>query len=227
MISIGLEMIQYKNVVKSTKSISGDADKQSISAELGGPVHEDPNAEFASNYLPIAPYNSVLVRLLQAANGALDGDPPSARDCLARAMALLGLDTDSDDRMEDITRRTDRAWNARGGLTPWQIKNLAEYVDANLSSSLRGADLAQVAKLSGSYFARAFKESFGETPHNYVMRRRVHSAKMMMRNTDQPLSHIAIACGFADQAHFCRYFLRSTGQRPMSWRLARRSVQPR
>jgi AraC family transcriptional regulator len=185
---------------------------------------QNPNFRQPTNNPPIALYNSVLVRLLQAVDGALDGDPPSARDCLARAMALLGLETDDLDHAERETKRTDRVAKARGGLTPWQIRKLAEYVEANLSSGLRGSDLAQVAKLSGSYFARAFKESFGETPRSYVMRRRIYHAKVMMTHTDEPLSQIAVACGFADQAHFCRCFLRATGHRPLSWRLARRSA---
>jgi transcriptional regulator GlxA family with amidase domain len=98
-----------------------------------------------------------------------------------------------------------------------------EYIDANCTENLRGADLARVAKLSTSYFIRAFKASFGETPHAYVIGRRITLAQAMMLETDDPLGLIAVACGFSDQAHFCRRFRLATGTRPQNWRGTRRS----
>lgn len=135
-------------------------------------------------------------------------------------MALLGVVSFPDRQAEDGAERN-RTSSLRGGLTPRQIRKLAEYIDDNLASNLRGVDLARVANLSSSYFARAFKESFGETPHSYVMRRRINHAKTMMLGTAETLSHVAAASGFADQAHFCRSFLRMTGHRPKGWRMSR------
>ncbi len=166
----------------------------------------------------------VVARLLEAADSALEKDPPSARDCIARAMAILRPEQAGEERSRAIQAPRSLSSPARGGLSPWQIRAVTDYVGANLVSRLRGADMARVAKLSGSYFARAFKDSFGETPHGYVMRRRIDHAQALMLNTDQPLSAIAVDCGFADQAHFCRWFLRVTGQRPKSWRVARRQL---
>jgi AraC family transcriptional regulator len=81
--------------------------------------------------------------------------------------------------------------------------------------------LAQVAKqvrLSVSHFCRGFKESFGASPHEYLMRLRVEKAQSLMLTTDERLSHIAAASGFTDQAHLTKLFRRFVGETPNSWR---------
>jgi AraC-like DNA-binding protein len=65
---------------------------------------------------------------------------------------------------------------------------------------------------------------FGETPHAYVIRRRMAQAKSMMLETDSPLGHIAVACGFSDQAHFSRRFRELAGIPPQRWRSARQGA---
>jgi AraC-like DNA-binding protein len=91
-------------------------------------------------------------------------------------------------------------------------------VAANLHASLRIDDLAIVAHLSRGYFKRAFKVSFGETPHGYLMRMRVERAQQMMLEGQEPLAQIAMACGLADQAHLSRVFRQATGSSPGAWR---------
>jgi AraC-like DNA-binding protein len=188
--------------------------------EYASPVGDGTEAEKP----PYGHYAVAVTRLLEAAEDTIGEDPASARDCIARAIAILRPDEGAERRSRGKAFALRRSSALRGGLTPWQIRALADYIETNLSTRLRGADLARMAKLSGSYFTRAFKESFGETPHGYVMRRRVHHAETLMLTTDQPLGWIALACGFADQAHFCRWFLRLTGERPKSWRMTRRRL---
>jgi len=53
---------------------------------------------------------------------------------------------------------------------------------------------------------------------DYIQRRRVVRAQQMMLLSDQPLSQIAVACGFADQAHYCRVFRDIIGLSPNAWR---------
>jgi AraC family transcriptional regulator len=163
-------------------------------------------------------YATVLARLLEAADGALERDTEAARECICRALALLGADI-----ARESSRDSSAPCMAAGGLAPWQIRKLVNHVEANCSEELRAGDMAKIARLSTSYFTRAFKASFGETPHAYVMRRRIKHAQAMMLETDQALGAIAIACGFADQAHFSRRFRQATGTRPQSWRGVRRS----
>ena len=79
-------------------------------------------------------------------------------------------------------------------------------------------DCASEARLSKSHFSRAFKATFGTTVARYVLRRRVEEAKRLMLVSHDPLSQIALACGFGDQAHYCRVFRDVVGISPNSWR---------
>lgn len=110
----------------------------------------------------------------------------------------------------------------RAVLAPWQARRVAAHIDAHLSQNLRLTDLAAIARLSSSYFSRAFKGSFGQAPHAFIIERRIVRAQQEMLAADEPLSQIAIACGFADQAHLSRAFRRLTGRTPHAWRRARR-----
>lgn len=121
---------------------------------------------------------------------------------------------------DDLTRSV----VTRGGLAPWQVRRVTEYIEANLASTIRLQDLAQIARLSHSHFCRAFKESVGHPAHAYVMRRRVLRAQGLMLNTVDSLSQIAAQCGMADQAHFCKLFRRLVGESPNAWRRARRQA---
>ena len=72
--------------------------------------------------------------------------------------------------------------------------------------------------MSPSHFARVFKETLGSTPMQYVLAYRIEQAMKMMADPARPLSDIALACGFADQAHFSRSFKQVTGQTPRAFR---------
>jgi len=109
----------------------------------------------------------------------------------------------------------------RGGLAPWQVRTLTTHIEANLDAPLSCEALAQLTNLSVWHFARAFKCTFGYSPHVFLLRRRVERAQGLMLKTNTPLAQIAIECGFADQAHLSRLFLQFTGERPASWRRAR------
>jgi AraC-like DNA-binding protein len=104
------------------------------------------------------------------------------------------------------------------GLAPWQEKRVAAFIDANLAGGVALDDLARVVRLSSSHFARAFKRSFGQTPHQFVIERRIARARDLMVGGDAPLCQIALQCGFADQAHLSRMFGKMIGTPPGAWR---------
>lgn len=106
----------------------------------------------------------------------------------------------------------------RGGLAPWQVLRVKTHVEAHLDSTLRARDLAAMVRLSAGHFCRAFKRSLGVAPIAYIAGRRVASAQQRMLATDEPLSQIALACGFYDQAHLTRLFRRHAGTTPHAWR---------
>jgi len=75
-----------------------------------------------------------------------------------------------------------------------------------------------MVRLSAGHFCRAFKRSLGVAPVAYIAGRRVACAQHLMLATDEPLSQIALACGFYDQAHLTRVFRRYAGTSPHDWR---------
>ena len=109
----------------------------------------------------------------------------------------------------------------RGGLPRWQVRRLTTHIEANLDARIRIKDLAVIVKLSPCHFSRVFRESFAETPHGYVLRRRVERAQGLMLTTDASLVRIAADCGLADQAHLNKIFSRLVGESPGAWRRAR------
>jgi AraC-like DNA-binding protein len=106
----------------------------------------------------------------------------------------------------------------RGGLAPWQIKRAKEILCANLDGSVSLEEIAQECGLSVSHFSRAFRISVGMAPHNWLLKRRVDSAKSLLPNGQMSLSEVALTCGFADQSHFTRVFTREVGSSPGVWR---------
>ena len=102
----------------------------------------------------------------------------------------------------------------RGGLAPARADRICEYIDLHLQENIALEVLAEIAQLSVHHFARAFRQSLGIPPHNYIVQRRVEHAQQLLRNTDLPLSEIAIEAGFTDQSHLARHFRTITGVSP-------------
>jgi AraC family transcriptional regulator len=107
---------------------------------------------------------------------------------------------------------------SRGGLAPWQKRELERYLKENLDQPLYIEELASQVSLSISHFCRAFKESFGTSPHVHIIRLRLELAQRMMLTTQEPLSQIALACGLADQSHLSKLFRNEVGEAPGAWR---------
>jgi len=103
-------------------------------------------------------------------------------------------------------------------LLAWQAHMVHAYIDSHISGPILVADLCALVRRSKAHFSRSFKRTFGESPHSFVVRRRVELAAHYMRTTEAPLSDIAVRCGFVDQAHLCKHFRRCAGQTPAAWR---------
>ena len=165
---------------------------------------------------------TVVSELVEAMAEALSKDREATRECVRQASAtLLSCVRDAEDSVGAMLAKTSKRQAYRGGLAPWQVRTLTTYIDANLNASLSCELLAQLTKLSVSYFARAFKCTFGYSPHMFLLRRRTERAQGLMLKSNAPLAQIAIECGFADQAHMSRLFLQFTGESPAAWRRAR------
>ena len=110
----------------------------------------------------------------------------------------------------------------RGGLPAWQARRVFAHVEANLSRKILIRELARLLGISASHFCRAFKCTFGVSPRDYMLRRRIEVAQALMLTTSEPLSSIALRCGMCDQPHFTRSFHRIVGETPYTWRRTRR-----
>jgi AraC family transcriptional regulator len=110
----------------------------------------------------------------------------------------------------------------RGGLAPWQQRRARELIDARLDGGLPLAELAWACRLSVRHFARAFRQSTGQSPHRWLTARRLERARRLLEGSSRSLSEIAGACGFASQSHFTRVFTRRVGRSPGAWRRDRR-----
>jgi transcriptional regulator GlxA family with amidase domain len=106
----------------------------------------------------------------------------------------------------------------RGGLPPRVLRRVREHIDANIEQRISVEALANLANLSVWYFVRAFKQSVGVTPHNYLIRRRVERTSELLSETELSLSEIALAAGFADQSHCATRFRQHVGMSPREYR---------
>jgi transcriptional regulator of acetoin/glycerol metabolism len=103
---------------------------------------------------------------------------------------------------------------SRGGLSPAVTRRVCDHIEGHLDEKIRLDGLAALAGLSTDHFARAFHQSVGVPPHNYLLRRRLEHVEHMLRETHAPLSEIALATGFSDQSHLARHFRRWAGVSP-------------
>ncbi|MAS53128.1 MAG: AraC family transcriptional regulator [Pimelobacter sp.] len=152
---------------------------------------------------PSVLFNEMTAALDGALAAAVDAD---VRDRIVAARRLVA------------SASATTAETATGGLAPWQIAKVRAHVTRNIERGLPNDELAALTRLSTSYFCKAFRASFGETPQQFVLSRRVEQACALMLETPDTLADIAYACGFTDQAHFGRQFRRAMGTSPHAWR---------
>src|SRR6202023_2597986 len=106
----------------------------------------------------------------------------------------------------------------RGGLGSARLRRVKELVHAKMDDDLSLDELAQSVGLSTAHFARMFRKSTGETPHQFVMRQRLERAKAMLRAPGARILDVAVACGFRTQQHFAQVFRDVWGASPTEYR---------
>jgi len=154
-----------------------------------------------------------VIALLDAAVCQLDHQQ-AVHGTILKAASLL--------RMQLDPEVAQAAPDKRGGLRAWQTRKVRAYIDRHIAAPVLVADLCALARLSEAHFSRAFRRTFGKSPHAFVIRRRVELAAQYMLQTEAPLSDIALRCGFTDQPHLCKHFRQTTGYTPAAWRRAHR-----
>ena len=81
--------------------------------------------------------------------------------------------------------------------------------------------------ISALYLARAFKAAVGQSPHQFVLTRRIERAKELLRNTEMPIIDVALSVGFSSQSHLSHWMIRHTGVSPGVYRRSGDSGSPR
>ena len=93
-----------------------------------------------------------------------------------------------------------------------------DFADSHYAEPLHVATIARLAHQSPAHFARQFQRAFGETPHQYVLSRRLERAAALLRNTDYTVSRICLSVGFTSVGSFTTSFRRVFGETPTVFR---------
>ena len=128
-----------------------------------------------------------LAQLLETARRELERDRATAEASLATASSILRW---------VIERWSGANGSAPGGLAGWQIARVRAFIDENLHRTIPIRDLSAVARRSIAHFSRSFKQAFGESPHAYVVRRRLERACHLMMTSSDSLARNSSGCGF-------------------------------
>src|SRR5580692_10067856 len=169
-----------------------------------GEVELQPSRKFA---------DARLRALVAAAHTEMVAGFPSGRlflDSVEQAMAVA--------LVKDRAVRHRPAQFSRGGLNSARLRKIRELVYAKMEEDLSLEEMAQAVGLSTAHFARMFRKSMGETPHQFVLRQRLERAKAMLRAPHSRVLDVALGCGFKTQQHFAQAFREIWGVSPTEYR---------
>jgi AraC family transcriptional regulator len=193
------EWVGLMNVPHLQLGIS-DAALTAATSESNGEIELLPRRKFA---------DSRLGALVTAVHAEMVAGFPSGRlflDSIEQAMAVALVSGQA------VRHRPVRL--SRGGLGPARLRRITDLVHARLADDLGLDELAQSVGLSTAHFARMFRKSTGETPHQFVLRLRLERAKAMLGAPDARILDVAVACGFKTQQHFAQVFRAVCGISP-------------
>ena len=109
-----------------------------------------------------------------------------------------------------------------GGVNPVpparHLLRAKDLVDARYRDPLEVDDLAAAARLSKAHFSREFRRAFGDSPHQYLLTRRLERAAALLRNTDRSVADICFSVGLQSVGSFTTSFTRTYGKSPTVYR---------
>lgn len=103
-------------------------------------------------------------------------------------------------------------------LTQQQMRRVLDFIQDHLGQDLSLEALAQQAGFSSYHFARLFRQTTGESPHQFVLRQRIERAQHLLKERNVSLARVAVESGFANQSHFTQAFKRHLGLTPRAFR---------
>ena len=108
-------------------------------------------------------------------------------------------------------------------FSEFEARRLKDFIHANVDRALSQSDLAETVKVGSRQFLRLFSNTFGTTPHRYILNERVAQAKELIAQ-GLLLTDIAANLGFASQSHFSSVFRKVTGMPPGQFRHAASAI---
>ena len=108
-------------------------------------------------------------------------------------------------------------------MSGWRMRRVIEYIEENLDGDLSLEAMAAEVDITPIYLARAFKAAVGQSPHRYVLARRIERAKELLRNSEMAVVDVALSSGFSSQSHLSYWFQRYVGVSPAAYRQHRAS----
>jgi AraC-like DNA-binding protein len=93
-----------------------------------------------------------------------------------------------------------------------------DFADARYSERLDVEDMARAAGLSKAHFSREFRRAFGESPHHYLLTRRLERAAALLRMTDWTVAEVCVSVGLHSIGSFTTSFKRTFGETPTRYR---------
>jgi AraC-like DNA-binding protein len=97
------------------------------------------------------------------------------------------------------------------------LRRAKDLIDRDFAAPLDVPALAREAHASRAHFVRSFKRAFGETPHRYLLRRRIERAKELLRNTPLSVTEVSLAVGFRSLGSFSSAFRQLVGESPSAY----------
>jgi AraC-like DNA-binding protein len=101
---------------------------------------------------------------------------------------------------------------------PPVVQKLHKLLDAHLEKKIDFARISKEIAYSQAYIVRLFKKHMGVTPHEYILRRRIETAQLLLRHSTLSIKEIAERLVFSDQYHFSNYFKKCLGMSPSQFR---------
>jgi AraC family transcriptional regulator len=142
----------------------------------------------------------VLLREGETSRAYLEG---LAEAMLVRALQVLGAP---------------RSARPQPSLAPINLRRVCEHIDSRLDERIAVAELAAVAGLSRSHFSRAFQAATSETPHGFILSRRLDAVRRRLEAGHADLALLAAQTGFSSHAHMTTAFTRAFGVTPRDYR---------
>lgn len=99
-----------------------------------------------------------------------------------------------------------------------------DLADARYPEPIAVADMAGAAGLSKAHFSREFRRTFGESPHHYLLTRRLERAAALLRMTDWTVAEICVSIGLSSVGSFTTSFKRAYGETPTAYRAGQPSA---